>query len=254
MKAKPKQSGMSLVELTVVVAAVAMLAFFAVPAAKKFLDSFGSTGSAGSMIEAAISSARAIAAKEHRYAGIRFQFDKDGPLKGNQYMIFIIHDPEATGQALGRSVLANGFRALKGVEPVKLPITVGVMDLEYYPALPSGSLDTLVDTTSFSIIFSPSGKLVIHPVRVSRVSEADEVFNIESKVLSSLAMFFQDDTYSEPLLAGLVEEPSRNSFIIYEGKKFENAKKQGDVALSQYLGTLQPMYVNAYTGTIISRD
>ena len=212
------------------VAAVAMLAFFAVPAAKKFLDSFGSTGSAGSMIEAAISSARAIAAKEHRYAGIRFQFDRDGPLQGNQYMIFIIHDFEKTGYA-------NGFRAVKGVEPVKLPTTTGVMDLEYYPALPSDSL-TLVDTTSFSIVFSPSGKLVLHEVRTEWIS-----LDMEAK--------FVDD--GEGIL-GLVEELGRKSFIIYEKKKFKNAFEQGDAALSAYLGTLQPVYVNAYTGEIISQD
>lgn len=234
MKIKSRQSGLSLIEMTAVVGAVALLAFLAVPAARKFLDSFGSTGSAASMIQAALASARTIAAKEHRYAGIRFQFDKKGPLQGDQYMIFIIHDPEETGHA-------SGFRAVKGVKPVKLPTTVGVMDLRH-----SGSevIDTpneiqdQTDTSTFSIVFSPSGKLVLHDVRTKWLS-----LDMEQK--------FADDRDGT---LGPVQEPSRNRFIIYEKRKFKNALKQGDDVLLQYLTSLKPMFINAYTGTIISRD
>ncbi len=111
-------------EMTVVVAAVALLAVLGLPAISAFLNSLASSGPTKAMISAALSSARAIAAKEHRYAGIRFQkaYDPKGPLEAVQYMIFIVHDVAKTDRA-------NGFRAVEGLEPIRLPEAVGVMDL-----------------------------------------------------------------------------------------------------------------------------
>ena len=80
MKTKSRQSGITLTEMTLVVASISLLAVFGVPAVRTFLKSFESVGGTRSMIGAALSSARAIAAKEQRYVGIGFQQD----LKGNQ--------------------------------------------------------------------------------------------------------------------------------------------------------------------------
>ena len=103
MKASCKQNGFSLTEMVVVVAIIALLTALGLPAINSLRRSFESGSGAKSMISAALSSARAIAAKEQRYAGVRFELD----FHDNQYMIFIIHDPESTG-------LSNGFRALEG--------------------------------------------------------------------------------------------------------------------------------------------
>ena len=271
MKAKSRQFGITLTEMTVVIAVVALLGSLGLPAVRMLFNSFESHSGGRAVISAALATARAIAAKEQRYAGVRFQkaYDPDGPLKAPQYMIFIVHDFDKTG-------LVNGFRAVEGLEPIKLPDSVGVMDLRHRTNLNprfSGDVpidddnkiavnmpENLTDTTTFSIIFSPSGKLVIHDVRVrnrdgqgdspSYGDSFDDIFNKKAEVDVGIAMFYQDD-YAE---LGLGQESSRNSFIIYEEEKFRQAYKGGR-AWSDYLVKLAPeaIYINPYTGTMIER-
>ncbi len=262
MNTKHKQSGVTLMEMTVVVAAVALLAVLGLPAISAFVNSLVSSGPTKAMISAALSSARAIAAKEHRYAGIRFQkaYDPKGPLEAPQYMVFIVHDFDKTG-------LENGFRAVEGLEPIKLPEAVGVMDLRYRtnssakysgdaPIVEDDDIDEpneLRDTTTFSIIFSPSGKLVVHDVRVrnrdGKTNSKDDIFNTKPNVEDEkIAMFYQDD-YTN---LGLGQEASRNSFIIYERDKFRAAFEKGR-AWTDYLQNLDAIYINPYIGTIIEK-
>ncbi len=276
MRARHKQSGLSLIEMVVVVAMVAMLASLSTPAMKALFDSMATKGGAKAMISAGLATARAIAAKEQRYAGVRFQTDNpDDPLGvgTSQYMIFIVHDYDAIG-------LVNGFRAVEGIEPVKLPDNIGVTDLRYRlnvvdPAIALSDiidLDSeidddyeLRDTTSFSIIFSPSGKLVIHDVRVrnrhgkfqpdnnnATKTSLDDVFNSPENMDNyNIGMFVQDDYANR----GLGEEPSKNMFIIYDREQFQQAYDAGKA----YSGYLEPLklrdgfvYINPYTGTIVS--
>ena len=156
MRYKLKQSGLTLTEMIVVIAIVTMLTAFSLPAIKALHRSFSSTGSTQAVISAALSTARAIAASRHRYAGVRFQQDQEG----NQYIIYIIHDFDTTG-------LAPGFCAIAGYKPVKLPDNIAVTDLMVGDF--SQSLDYLItqnadlpgtadvlDITTFSITFSPS--------------------------------------------------------------------------------------------------
>jgi hypothetical protein len=259
-------------EMTVVVAIVAMLAVFGLPAVRALLSSFETQGGARAMINAALASARAIAAKEHHYAGVRFQKacdcisedptdlldpSKYEPTEDPQYMVFIVHDPDPHG-----TDLANGFRAVKGINPIKLPDSIGVMDLkinnnqEINANSDIRNNDDLIDTTSFSIIFSPSGKLVIHDVRVrnrdgeTNDSSDDDIFNTTDNVSDEIATFIQDDYAS----LGLEEEPSRSKFIIYERVKFRQAYETG-WAYSEYLKDLKDsmININPYTGTMINK-
>ncbi len=262
MKTKPRQFGFTLTEMVVVVSIIAVFAVLGVPAIRAFIRSIESEGGTKAVISAALSSGRAIAAKEQRYAGIRFQnkYQPDG--KGCQYMIFIVYEePSKMGN------LTIGFRAVEGIEPIKLPDSVGVMDLRL------GSTDQIVDgdgrvneswevadTTTFSIIFSPSGKLVIHDVRVrnrdgktegteTATVSKDDIFNTKTKVESGIGMFVQDDYPSD----GFYKERSRNSFIIYDKKIFE--KLNPSSRYSDYLEDLasQEIYINPYTGTMINK-
>ena len=239
------KKGLTLMEMTVVIAAVALLTVFGLPAIRTFTNSFESQGSAKPMISAALSSARAIAAKEQHYAGIRFQNRYQGDNDGCQYMVFIVHDQPNTG-------LANGFRAVEGLEPIKLPDNVGVMefvgsDAEIYDI-------EVANKTTFSIVFSPSGKLVIHYVRVrnrngkpnSDDSSKDDIFNTENNVRNENAMFFQD--YGSD---GFQEELSRNRFRIYDKSEFD--KIDEDSRYDDYLRNLEVIYINPYTGTTIKR-
>lgn len=270
MKAKSRQSGLTLTEMTVVIMVVSLLVSLGLPAVRMLSDSFESQSGARAVISAAMASARAIAAKEQRYAGIRFQkiYHPNGPLRAPQYMIFIVHDFDKTG-------LVSGFRAVEGLEPIKLPGSVGVMDLRHRTnpnpryagdepidddnKMPVNMPQALTDTTAFSIIFSPSGKLVIHEVRVRNRDgdfrplnpneSMDDIFNSPENIRDyEVGMFIQDD-YAE---LGLGQELSRNGFIIYEEEKFRQAYENGR-AWSDYLRKLVPEYINPYTGTMIER-
>jgi len=272
--------GLTLTEMTVVVASIVLLAAIGVPAIRAFFRSFETEAGTKNMIIAVFASARAMAAAKQQYVGIRFQKaynlnapDPLDPLTAPQYMIFIVHDPASEPNGTG---LANGFRAVEGLKPIKLPDSVGVMDLrlrtnpdpKYADDVPIDK-DTQIDqpselrdTTTFSIVFSPSGKLVIHEVRVrnrngridtSSPQSTDDIFNTEKQITNPTApcgMFYQDDY----LTMGLGPEYSRNSFIIYDTKEFTQAYKRGQ-AFSGYLYRLVPqaIYINPYTGTIISQ-
>jgi len=258
MKTKRKQSGITLMEMTVVIAAVALLAVFGLPAIRAFVNSLESKGPAEAMIDAALSSARSIALREQRYAGIRFQkaYNPKGPLEAAQYMIFIIYDTEIPHGAQGNL----GCRAVEGIEPIKLPDSVGVMDLIINKNTivdSDGEISTLEDvndTTTFSILFSPSGKLIIHNLwvrnrdGVSNDNSMDDIFNSLTNVRDNkIGMFLQDESSGD-----LKIEPSRNSFIIYDTEKFK--KTNSALRWTGYLRNLTLVYVNPYTGTIIGRD
>ena len=304
---KLRQSGLTLTELAVVIAVMALLAGLALPAARMVIGSFESGDSARSMISAALASARALAAKEGHYVGVRFQmaYDREAadpldPLVAPQYMVFIVHDS---------NVMAAGFRGLQGLQPIKLPHSIAVMDLTIVvDRSDSGSYaeiglaaDARIDeprevrdATSFSVVFSPKGKLLIHRVQVrnregipdtestrtgafKRTSD-DDVFNKKGDVDNWTAelermemgrekgMFYQDDYYgvlNTPAYPdvpprvdlGLGPEYSRNRFVIYDRDKFARAYKAGR-AWSDYLAGLAPeaIYINPYMGTIISKD
>jgi prepilin-type N-terminal cleavage/methylation domain-containing protein len=276
-----KRKGVTLTEMMVVIGIAALMLGLAIPTANVLLNSFESESGAKSIINGALASSRAIAAKEQRYAGIRFQKigDPNNPEKASQYIIFIINDP---------NVMAYGFRAVEGIPPIKLPDSIGVMDMtivtqrnETNPINPTTEIRIddqvsggntrindnfeLLDTSAFSIIFSPSGKLVIQGVRVwNRNGRTDNlsydgifnnIYNVED---TRIAMFYQDNYWTDPAHNvppnwnwGLGPEPSRNSFVIYDTKLFKQAYKEGN-AYSGYLKQLKPIYINPYTGTIIN--
>jgi Tfp pilus assembly protein FimT len=254
MKAGTRQSGFTLMEQTVVVACIAILIVLGLPAGRAFVKSFESQGSTRAMISAAMASARAIAAKEQHYTGIRFQqkYQQDG--KGCQYIIFIVHDFDNTG-------LANGFRAVEGIEPIKLPETVGAVEVVGSDSDIDDD-DEVTDKTTFSIIFSPSGKLVIHEVRVRNrdgkyqpsnpLESQDDIFNSPENIKDhNIGMFIQDD-YAD---RGLGAEPSRNSFIIYDRNIFEklNESRRWSDYLEHLDVTGNRVYINPYTGTMIEK-
>ena len=144
MKTNSRQRGLTLMEMTVVILIVALLTSLSLPAIRTFFSSMAMSDGAKGMISAALASARAIAAKEQRYAGVRFQtaYRPDGPLNAPQYMIFVVHDFDNTG-------LAPGFRAVEGIKPIKLPENVGVMDLRYRTNInPIYSGDAPIDENS----------------------------------------------------------------------------------------------------------
>lgn len=260
---------MSLMEMVVVVAVTALLVGISIPAVRSLRGSFESQGGTRAMINAALTTARAIAAKEQRYAGVRFQlaYNSQGSLKASQYMIFIHKESNPKYDSL-----SDEFHAVDGIEPLKLPDSLLVMDLRYrtkseiYPGSEvikgDDNIDEtkeLIDTTSFSIIFSPSGRIVNHDVRVrNRDGEGDypsydnesrdEIFNKMAKVVAGIAMFYQDDYAGY----GLGKEKSCNNFVICDRLKFQQSYERGK-AYSEYLKDLEDskVYLNPHTGSMI---
>jgi hypothetical protein len=281
-----KSNGLTLIEMTLVIATIALLIGFGVPAVRALVNSFHSEGGVRSVIEAALSSARAMAQQRQCYLGVRFQMaynrdaaDPEDVIAATQYLVFIVHDPD---RAPNGTEYANGFRAVEGIEPIKLPETFGVTDLTYVERSGSGSVsisetpfdadidnptelrlfpERLRDATTFSVVFSPSGKLVVHEVRVwnrhgRRASDTtlstDEVFNAPDQVINPnvQAMFYQDDFPSE---TGLGPEFSRTSFVIFDRARLRSAYQQG-APWTNYLQALaaERMWVGPYTGALIS--
>lgn len=244
MKTKTRQSGLTLTEMIVVVSIVAMFTVLGLPAIRAFINSVESEGGAKAMISASLSSARAMAAQRQHYAGIRFQnkYQPDG--KGCQYMIFIVQDANLFDNS-GIQVV-YGFRAAEGIEPIKLPDSVGVMEV----VSGDGDIDDnpsgeVTDKTTFSILFSPSGKLVIHEVQVLRKNDYDTVFNNPSSLVNPM---FEDDYNNVPPFE---KELSKNSFIIYDKTIFEKLNLLR--RYTDYLKYLEVIYINPYTGTIINK-
>jgi len=282
-----KTTGLTLVEMTLVIATIAIMAGLAVPAMRALIRSFQTEGGAVSMINAALHSARTMAVSRQRYVGVRFQKlctsdNPTDPLKGlmdaPQYMIFIEHV-----QATSDFDLEDGFRAIQGLEPVKLPSPMGVMELNWITR--DTEIDEpfeLSDATTFSIVFSPSGKLVTHNVRVrnrdgvyrpdnaaggNRVSR-DDVFNSVENICRprtgtfvSTGMFLQDDYFprkngsrqTDSLNYGLGEEPGCTSFVVYETPQLRVVYDK-KTAWTDYLSRLatRAFYVSPYTGNLIS--
>jgi Tfp pilus assembly protein FimT len=137
------------------------------------MDSFESGTGVRHLINAALSNARTIAVREQTYAGVRFQQDKDG----NTHMIFIVHDPAATGGD------AQGFRAVIGRKPMGLPEEISVS------ATVRKSVGTTSEEDSFSVVFSANGKLTVHEVQCLHGSANDTIFN----VAGSDAMFVEEE-------------------------------------------------------------
>lgn len=272
------RKGFTLPEMLVTIGVVAIVAAVALPAFYAIRDSYNSSG-ADTLISAALSTAKAMAAKEQKYVGVRFQCvpNPENPvLPGEQYLVFIVHDPIATGWA-------DGFRAANGVAPIKLPVNQGVMDLyikdNYNAATPKDQLVAddadlsemrqLWDTTTFSIVFSPAGRLVTHEVRVRNKdgkaddSSEDAVFNSKDNVNLALqqnptipsdktgkGMFYQDYDIKD----GLGQETSRKSFVIYDRRDY---RKVSGSPYSRYIKRLsenEQLYINPYTGTVIENQ
>ena len=270
-----KQFGMSLTEILVVVSIMAILMGISIPAAKQLMHSFESSAGVRHLINAALSNARAIAVREQTYAGVRFQEDAEG----HAYITFIVHDPDPSPDGTG---LAYGFRAVMGRRPMKMPEDVGVLSgywvdrTSFYPnnwnnLVPTALSDAalidspanmvqvggisrnryLMDASTFSVIFSPQGKLTVHPVWVRNkdgqtdASSNDTIFNVEN---ASSVMFLQDDYGNSPDY-GIGPENSVQSFLIY--KKPDLNSVPVNLRWTNYLSTLQPEFVSPYTGELV---
>jgi len=270
MRLRTKKSGFSLTELIVVMSIVGVLAGIGLPAVKQVIKSFESSDRVKDVVAAAMSNARARALARNTYTGIRFQRNA----AGDQYMIFIEQDENVGPGHLQLSGKLS-FRAIQGKNPVRLPRQGAVMDLrikDNYAIIKAYETDRhvrvvdldgidyvtsnlsideareLIDAETFSVIFSPQGKLVISNLRVAHVVVVDQVLAGGGDIFneSGYGMFVQDDIAG---VEGLQLEPSRNNFVIVDIAKF-NAAPVGE-RYSRCLQYLKPIYINPYSGELI---
>ena len=233
---------MTLAELLTVIATMALLMGIAVPVARAIIDSFEGSAGVTNVISAALANARAIAMRNSQYTGVRFQQD----LRGNQYMI-LIEDNDLLSSPV------NAFRVVRGRKPMKLPSNIGLMDLYLVDRGDGGVGNTAViyetaidrnifvdeqheinDTTTFSIIFDTSGRLITRHVHVknrdgdnNNDTSTDDVFNTVNQVDAGVGQFI-DDGYRnrwDPAFGGNDDwawgpENSRRGFIIYNKNDF----------------------------------
>ena len=238
-----RSKGFTLVEMLMALAVIGIVIAVTIPATKAFRTGVDQAGTR-SMISAALASARALAAKQGTYAGVRFQQDPNGqwdPNDGHLYMIFIVYDPVVPNRV-------NRFTAVKGIKPVKLPDALGVME-DLKSTIAPNVLDTDIDepseltnATTFSIVFTSAGKLAYQTVQVYNRDSGDSVFNTQTKVDDGKAMFYRDEDGSS--------EQSRKSFVVFDKKTFSGIDP--DTRWNDYLRHLPVVYINPYTGTIIS--
>ncbi|AQT68526.1 putative major pilin subunit [Anaerohalosphaera lusitana] len=275
MARKQRKIGYTLTELLVVIAIIAVLVAIGVPAVKSIQESFNSGSNVKTVISKALGNARAIALKEQTYAGVRFQRARDG----RQYMVLVIYDPGAT------ELDANGFRAVPGRKPNKLPEQVLVLDgysnivrekkgfkvvvKEEHRGGDNEAFDENVElneTSTFSVVFGPSGRLIARSVRVrnregipntesnDQLSD-DKIFNKKAAVESGAALFYQDGycltgaDYSPDL--GYGPETSRKSFIVCDRLAFE--KVPPTMRWTRYLRNAENVYINSYTGEVVNK-
>jgi type II secretory pathway pseudopilin PulG len=204
----------------------------------------------------------------------------------NTYMVLIRYDFDATGLDTGfRAVedrkpvklpesigIIDGIRVTRKLNGLKNDILIVAED----PIAIDANLDQdeeFFDASTFSIIFDKSGRLVTHEVRVRNrfgvpggdvsanenktipdiwALAPDDIFNLKKMAfddtnnlsLKERTLLCQDD-----YLADFGPESSRNSFVIYDKKKF-NAVPVGK-QWSLYLKLLPKEYVNPNTGELV---
>ena len=245
--------GMTLIETMVVVGIIAALVGFGAPAVRALLNSFQSRDVTRTMVEATLNTARTLAMSRGACVGVRFQksynpaaSDPNDPDTAQQYMTLVINDRDRTG-------LATGFRAVQGHKPVRLPEFFGVTDLVRGGSLVQSDADVeMLDITSFTIVFSPAGKLVIREVRVSGTLASDRVFNSVSQIetLGLKEPVFVQDSDSSASRHG---EYSRDRFYVYDRRLLKQAA-DNDHPWEEYLRDQvypRPLFISPYTGQLV---
>lgn len=281
----------TMVELLVVIAIIGLLAAIATPAYNSMVKSTR-ISSAKNIVRSSLQMAQAHAAKTGKPAGLRFQFDRNGPFAGRQYVVLIERD---TSSILTNS---NYFSAVANVKPAVLPKGVGLISGEVSGFTPAGAdnyLDEISSTTgpfpiandnyrsclsgatTFSIIFSPTGQMIMQKVDLGPRNYTDTVVNHQQRVelekntpqynsnaCKSIALLYcdryilggwnidPDYTGNIPSISWCRSEPSASSFFLYETEPLQNADPAS--RFTGYVQNLTPTLINMYTGTIIEEQ
>lgn len=254
MKDNNRQFAFTLIEMLVVVVILAIIVTIAMPAVSTMIKS-NKMSSARNLIRSALGLAQAHAAKTQKYAGVRFQFDRDGWKTGTQYLVIIETDHDTT------------FNAVANMKPATLPTGIGVisLDADTNGMLDDdeGDLDGIMGATTFCIIFSPTGQLAKQSVEVYARDDADTTFGSETNVNDEplpgdpkVPTLYHDKNWGDQDTRGpdwCRTEPSAMGLRIFEVEKMEECDPD-DTRFDDYVYSLDPVLINHYTGTIIDEE
>ena len=173
MNGKQKQAGFeagfTLIEMLVVVGIIAIMVSLVMPAGSSMIQSHRKS-SAQNLIKTSLAQAQAYAAKERKYAGIRFQLAGGG----RQYLILVeakrvvITDGNSYG-AWNFYDLMDLYVPVDNVQPTAMPtgtVVLNASELDFDIDANTEVEDwELEGATTFCVIFSPSGQLVKKPAQ-----------------------------------------------------------------------------------------
>lgn len=249
----------TIVEMLLVISIVVMMLLVVTPAVPGMIRSH-KMASAINQVRSALSLAQAYAAQHQKYAGIRFQQTNDG----RQYLVMIVKD----------GYRASRYVAIPNAKPSPLSSGIGLISAEVDNPQSGGTRDNYLDNNAgvgdleciegartFSIVFSPTGQLVVKYVEV-QPERGHKIFGTQLATTRDttdgfyrlLSHDYDQDT-SAPWCAG---ELSTTGLYIYE----QNEMDEVDPSLrySEYIGqhgasdSVEQILINIYTGGIIDRD
>ena len=251
-----------LTALTIVVVVGAVV----LPVSRALNEALRGAANTQAIVSTVLQNARAIAIRDGKYAGVRFQTDNTG----RQYGIYIDHVEQGiSGSSDSFTVY---YKAVEGRKPIPLPegmaltdMVVGSFNSPIYNDRTFRNLEetdilneaAMTDTTSFSVIFDSKGRLAKVVCRMrnrqgkylpndggSGGDSNDKIFNSEVNVDLGLAQFVQDD-YGN---LGLGAELSRVQLKIFDKNKYNQIETAGEKF--NYLDGLDWLNVNQYTGKL----
>jgi len=283
MNKKQRHIGFTLIEMLVVVGIVALLSVLVIPNTAKMLDSYRFTA-AHNLIKTALAQAQAHAAKTQKYAGIRFQFDSDGWQKGTQYLVLIENQNDFVDSFNIPHHTPDRYVAVPNAKPSALPTGICVISgqvdiIDSDPLNDDIENDYLDDDVSddplfclngastFSIIFSPSGQLVVKAVEVQSRHQNDNIFGSEvaASTQPPTTLLSYDKHWDYILMADTTDnslwcdkESSTTGLYIVEKSVLQDipADSRYSSLLKRYISndSVERILINIYTGTIIENE
>ena len=245
-----------------VVTIIAVLIGMALPAFTMMMRS-NKQGAAQTTISSALTLAQAQAAQTQRYAGVRFQQAESG----RQYVVLI-------EKAVGGS--AYEYHAVANMKPMALPLGIGAISaqVDSEASYDAGDADKyledygvsgdpcycLENATTFSLVFSPGGQLVVKRVQLQPRDPCDPVVGYDGTVgdvRQGGALLYCDDGYWPHGItaAWCIRKDSTTGLYIYDTGAMAEVNRNR--RWSDYIGGadretgVRRLWINGYTGKII---
>ena len=254
-RGSPRQWGVTLVELVVVISIMALLLGVAVPGIRALKRAFHSEDAVISMVDTALMTARSLALERGRYVGVRFQkrdqssnvSPSEGTLRrvieAQQSMLFI-EDSKPDDNAEN----ASAFRVMPGKRPVDLPMGNTLLGMpenstEMFDLLDPNQVRVF---STFSVVFSPNGR-VVTPKKIQLApSQPWVVLRADLGSAPDGTAFVADNNISD----------SVDEFWVCDNLRLRRALMQDALTLKQYIdgGGLRHGYVKPNGGVLAKID